>query len=222
VGLEVAGLDAWYGQAQVLRGITLSVPDHSVVGLFGHNGAGKTTLLRAIARVHRQCSGRIALDGRDLSSARADQAARAGVRLVREGARVFDVLTVEEQLLLGARLSARPAAAVLDEVYDRFPVLRTRRRQQGGLLSGGQRQMLALGVALAGDPRCLLLDEPSTGLAPAVVDELYETIRTLAGQGRALLIAEQASDHLPAIAHHSHLLETGELRPVAAAAGNGR
>jgi branched-chain amino acid transport system ATP-binding protein len=181
------------------------------VGLFGHNGAGKTTLLRTIARVHRQSAGRIELDGRDLSPARADQVARAGVRLVREGARVFDALSVEEQLQLGARLSRRPSGEVVREMFQLFPVLEDRRRTQGGYLSGGQRQMLALAVALAGDPRCLLLDEPSTGLAPPVIDQLYAALRTLADRGVALLVAEQTSDHLPAIASRSYLLETGEI-----------
>jgi branched-chain amino acid transport system ATP-binding protein len=211
-GLAVNRLDAWYGQAQVLRQVTVAVAHREVVGLFGHNGAGKTTLLRSIARVHRQTSGDIRWDSLQLDTMRTFDVARRGVRLVREGARVFDTMSVEDQLILGARLSRRPRGVVLSEVFELFPILRDRLRVFGGYLSGGQRQMLAIAVALAGDPICLLLDEPSTGLAHGIVAQLYETLRALADRGVALLIAEQTSTHLAAISERGYLLETGEIR----------
>ncbi len=211
-GLVVEGLDAWYGQAQVLRSISIAVAEHQVVGLFGHNGAGKSTLLRSIARLHRQTSGVITFGGETLSRARPHEVARAGVRLVREGARVFDTMSVEDQVNLGARLSKRAMDVVLDETYELFPILRDRRKVLGGYLSGGQRQMLALAVALAGDPTCLLLDEPSTGLAHMIVDQVYASLKVLAARGVALLIAEQTGEHLVAMCDRGYLLETGEIR----------
>jgi branched-chain amino acid transport system ATP-binding protein len=210
--LSVQGLDAWYGQAQVLRSISLQVGEHEVVGLFGHNGAGKSTLLKSIVRLHRQTAGQVSFQGRVLTRIRADEVARLGVRLVREGSRVFDTMTVEDQLGLGSRLSKRPREEVVEEVYGLFPVLKDRRRELGGYLSGGQRQMLALAVALAGDPACLLLDEPSTGLAHVIVDQLYETFQALAARGVALLVAEQTAERLADLANRGYLLETGEIR----------
>jgi branched-chain amino acid transport system ATP-binding protein len=211
-GLAVDNLDAWYGQAQVLRSISIAVEEHEVVGLFGHNGAGKSTLLRSIAGLHRQASGQVTFGGADLASSRPHVVARAGVRLVREGARVFDTMSVEDQVYLGARLSPRPTPEVLEETYDLFPILKDRRKELGGYLSGGQRQMLALAVALAGDPQCLLLDEPSTGLAHVVVDQVYASLKVLADRGVALLIAEQTAAQLVAICKRGYLLETGEIR----------
>jgi branched-chain amino acid transport system ATP-binding protein len=211
-GLVVDGLDAWYGQAQVLRSVSITVAENEVVGLFGHNGAGKSTLLRSISRLHRQMSGEISFGGQRLTEYRPHRVAQAGVRLVREGARVFDTMSVEEQVNLGARLSTRPRADVLEETYELFPILKERRRELGGYLSGGQRQMLALAVALAGDPKCLLLDEPSTGLAHVIVDQVYASLEILAKRGVALLIAEQAVAHLAAICNRGYLLETGEIR----------
>jgi branched-chain amino acid transport system ATP-binding protein len=211
-GLGVESLDAWYGQAQVLRSVSVSVEEREVVGLFGHNGAGKSTLLRSIARLHKQSVGRVTFNGRDLTHLPAHEVARGGVRLVREGGRVFDTMSVDDQVNLGARLSSRPRAQVLDETYDLFPALKERRRVLGGYLSGGQRQMLALAVALTGDPRCLLLDEPSTGLAHVIVDQVYASLAILAERGVALLIAEQTAAQLVAICKRGYLLETGEIR----------
>jgi branched-chain amino acid transport system ATP-binding protein len=218
-GLGVESLNAWYGQAQVLRSVSVSVAEREVVGLFGHNGAGKSTLLRSIARLHKQTAGRVTFNGRDLSGARPHEVARTGVRLVREGGRVFDTMSVEDQLNLGGRLSTRPRAQVLEETYDLFPVLKERRKVLGGYLSGGQRQMLALAVALTGDPRCLLLDEPSTGLAHVIVDQVYASLATLAERGVALLIAEQTAEQLVAICKRGYLLETGEIRAAGPPAG---
>jgi branched-chain amino acid transport system ATP-binding protein len=210
--LAVESLDAWYGQAQVLRSISLHVGEHEVVALFGHNGAGKSTLLRSIARLHRETAGAITFRGRSLAGARPDEMARLGLRLVREGSRVFDTMSVDDQLGLGARLSKRPRTEVLEGIYGLFPVLKERRAVLGGYLSGGQRQMLALAMALAGDPVCLLLDEPSTGLAHVIVDQLYDMIHGLAARGVALLIAEQTTERLAELARRGYLLETGEIR----------
>jgi branched-chain amino acid transport system ATP-binding protein len=211
-GMVVSGLDAWYGQAQALRGISLEVREREVVGLFGPNGAGKSTLLRSMARLHRQTAGGISFGGQSLERMLPDRVARLGVRLVREGSRVFDTMSVEDQLLLGARLAKRDDQEVLEETYRLFPVLKDRRREMGGYLSGGQRQMLALATALAGDPVCLLLDEPSTGLAHVIVDQLYATLRILAERGVALLIVEQTAERLLELATRGYLLETGEIR----------
>lgn len=216
--LIVSGLDAWYGQSQVLRQVSVSVSEREVVGLFGHNGAGKSTLLRSIARIHRQTAGIISAGPQRLDPLKPVEVARAGVRLVREGARVLDTMSVGDQLTLGTRLSRRPRAQLLAEVFELFPVLHERRSVQGGYLSGGQRQMLALGVALAGDPRYLLLDEPSTGLAHGVVEQVYRSLEQLAHRGVALLIAEQTSLHLASISKRGYLLETGEIRAEGAPA----
>jgi len=210
--LVVQDLDAWYGQAQVLRSVSLRVDEREVVGLFGHNGAGKSTLLRSIVRLHRQTAGTVTFRGRPLTGRRPDEVARIGVRLVREGSRVFDTMSVEDQLGLGTRLSTRPRAEVLEEIFGLFPILKVRSGVLGGYLSGGQRQMLALAVALAGDPICLLLDEPSTGLAHVIVDQLYDTLQALAARGVALLIAEQTTERLAELAYRGLLLETGEIR----------
>jgi branched-chain amino acid transport system ATP-binding protein len=217
-GLAVASLDAWYGQAQVLRGITLAVNEQEVVGLFGQNGAGKSTLLKSIARLHRHTAGSVRFGGRELTTERPDEVARMGVRLVREGARVFDTMSVGDQISLGARLSVRPRDQVVEEIYGLFPVLKARRRELGGYLSGGQRQMLALALALAGDPVCLLLDEPSTGLAHVVAEQVYATLQVLARRGVAFLIAEQTPEHLVNVCKRGYLLETGEIRAEGAPA----
>lgn len=211
--LRVASLNAWYGQAHVLRDVTVDVPSGTVVALFGHNGAGKSTLLRSIAGLHRQRSGQVLIGGERVDARPAHEVARLGLVLVREGAKVFDTMTVAEHLALGRRLAGKGgrAARTAEEIFDLFPVLAQRRTEQAGLLSGGQRQMLALGSAFGSAPRCLLLDEPSAGLAPSVAEEIYTKVAELSAQGVAVLVAEQNDTWLRDVAERGYLLETGRI-----------
>ncbi|WP_432136470.1 MULTISPECIES: ABC transporter ATP-binding protein [unclassified Streptomyces] len=220
--LSVEGIDVMYGRAvSALRSVSLTVPHGGVVTLLGANGAGKTTLLRAVSgtlRLHRGTltAGRIrygdtALDGRDPV-----RAVRAGVVQVPEGRRVFAGLTVEENLRSGGLGLGRRAPALVREARDRvftlFPVLAERGRQHAGLLSGGEQQMLAIGRALMAAPRLLLLDEPSLGLAPRMVDRIAEVIREINAQGTAVLLVEQNAGMALSLADHAHVLEVGEVR----------
>lgn len=192
-GLEVERLRAWYGQSVALQDLDLSVPVGSLTGIVGYNGVGKSTLLRSIARLHSGCSGISRFNDLDLMHMSAAQVARSGVALVREGAKVFSTLTVEEHIQLGARLArGRPnhADAPLD-VFEMFPMLQKHRRSRAGLLSGGQRQTLALAMAFTGMPSLLLLDEPSTGLSQSIAAQVYATIRGFGEQGITILMAEQ-------------------------------
>jgi branched-chain amino acid transport system ATP-binding protein len=211
--LAVEDLKAWYGQARALFGVDLAVRPGQIVGVLGHNGAGKTTLLRSIAGVHRSRSGAIRLRGTDIRARSADAIARSGLSLVREGARVFDSMTVGENLALGRQLARRRRAGppALDAVLDVFPALRDRLDVKGALLSGGQRQMLSLARALLSRPTVLLLDEPSAGLAPAVAKEVFDAVRTLAGDGVALLLTEQNPHWLRGLADTVYLLESGKV-----------
>jgi branched-chain amino acid transport system ATP-binding protein len=183
VQLEVQGLRAWHGPAEVLRDASLDVPPGAVTAVVGGNGAGKTTLARSLAGLHRARTGRILLGGRDLSRAGATEVARAGLRLVPQGRRVFPSLTVAEHLRL-ARGGARAGALPIDEVFELFPHLERRLKVRARLLSGGEQQMLAIARAVLPGPDVLVLDEPTEGLAPAVVERLRE-------QGTAILLLEQ-------------------------------
>ncbi|WP_329416072.1 ABC transporter ATP-binding protein [Streptomyces sp. NBC_00704] len=220
--LHVEGLDVTYGRAlSALRSVSLSVPHGAVVALLGANGAGKSTLLRAVSgtlRLHRGAVtaglvryGETVLDGRDPVAA-----VRAGVVQVPEGRRVFAGLTVEENLRSGGLGLGRRAPAQVrearDRVYTLFPVLAERGRQQAGLLSGGEQQMLAIGRALMAAPRLLLLDEPSLGLAPRMVFRIAEVIREINAQGTAVLLVEQNAGMALSLASHAHVLEVGEIR----------
>jgi branched-chain amino acid transport system ATP-binding protein len=188
--LEVDGLEARYGQLQAVRGVSLSVERAETVALVGANGAGKTTLLRAIAGAHRIAAGRVAFKGEDMSGRSAHVRAALGLALVPEGRRLFARLTVEENLLL-ARSAGRTGAWTLDAVMETFPNLKDRRRSLAGALSGGEQQATAIGRALMMNPELLLLDEVSLGLAPLVVDRLYEQLEALKSSGVAMLLVEQ-------------------------------
>jgi branched-chain amino acid transport system ATP-binding protein len=211
--LTVTDLKAWYGQARALFGVDLAVRPGQVVGVLGHNGAGKTTLLRSIAGVHRSRSGDVRQFDTDLMPLSADQVARSGLSLVREGAKVFDSMTVAENLALGRQLARRRGAQPppVESVVDVFPALRDRMSIKGALLSGGQRQMLSLARALLSRPTVLLLDEPSAGLAPVVAREVFNAVRVLAEGGVALLLTEQNSHWLRGIADTVYLLESGRV-----------
>jgi branched-chain amino acid transport system ATP-binding protein len=211
--LEVAGLDAFYGQNQALYGVDFVLDEGQIRTLLGANGAGKTTILRSICGMVRT-AGDIRLDGKRISGWGTEDIVRLGVAHVPEGRGTFVRLTVEENLQLGAmtRRNRREIAADLERVFANFPRLKERRGQQAGTLSGGEQQMLAVGRALMLRPRLLLLDEPSFGLAPLIVKELFEILRRVnADTGVAMLIVEQNAALALELAEHAYLLETGHI-----------
>jgi branched-chain amino acid transport system ATP-binding protein len=214
-GLSISNMNAWYGQGQVLFDVGMVAEVGEMVGIFGHNGAGKSTLFRAIAGVHRQSSFTGWIGGSPLHHQSAHRIARSGLVLVREGARVFEGLTVQEHLLLGRRLAGIRAVEPVDfeRIHAIFPILSEFRRRPAAQLSGGQRQLLALGTAFASNPLCLLLDEPSTGLAPAALETLHDALVALAANGLALVVAEQNPEWLGKLATRAYLLSTGVMAP---------
>jgi branched-chain amino acid transport system ATP-binding protein len=216
--LETSGLTSHYGRIPALKGIDLKIEPGELVALVGANGAGKTTLLRALSGVQRVTAGRVWFEGADITAARPDRRVRLGIAQVPEGRQVFGPLSVEDNLLLGAYVrpdrEARPALA---RVYELFPALAGRRKSAAGMLSGGQQQMLAIGRALMAGPRLLLLDEPSMGLAPRLVAEIYAAIRRLREAGTTIFLVDQNARAALAIADRGYVLETG--RVVLAGAG---
>jgi branched-chain amino acid transport system ATP-binding protein len=209
--LEVRGLAVSYGGIQAVKGIDLDVEEGELVTLIGANGAGKTTTLKALAGLLRPAAGRIHYNGRDITARPAYELVRQGLALVPEGRGVFGRLTVEENLAMGAysRRDRARIAADLDRVYGLLPRLAERRRQHGGTLSGGEQQMLAIGRALMSRPRMLLLDEPSMGLAPQMVQKIFETIRTIAAEGVTLLLVEQNAKLALETCHRGYVMESG-------------
>jgi branched-chain amino acid transport system ATP-binding protein len=211
--LSVEGLRSGYTGIDVLKGITLSVPDGAIVGVLGPNGAGKTALLRAISRLNPVRGGRITYAGADISHARPDAVVRQGVIQVPQGRMLFGAMTVRENLELGAYLTSDRAAVAerLARVYELFPVLGERATQAAAYLSGGEQQMLALGRALMGQPRLLLLDEPSLGLAPKIFDAILDRVRAIHRAGASILIAEQNARKVLRLADHAYVLENGTV-----------
>jgi branched-chain amino acid transport system ATP-binding protein len=209
--LSVRHLMVRYGDLVGVADVSFDVPEGGVVALLGSNGAGKTTTLNAIAGLVHPAGGAIEFRGQPIAGQPAYAIVARGLALSPEGWRLFVQQTVEQNLLLGATVlrDRGRVPALLDRVYTLFPRLAERRRQRAGTLSGGERQMLATGRALMSEPRLLLLDEPSLGLAPAVVETLYDTLRRLRGQGLTLLLAEQAVELALEIADHAYVLQTG-------------
>ena len=209
--LEVKGLRVAYGGIQAVKGIDLTVAQGELVTLIGANGAGKSTTLKALAGLLRPASGSIHYNGIDITARPAFELVRQGLALVPEGRGVFGRLTVEENLAMGAysRRDAAGIAADRDRVYGLLPRLAERRRQPGGTLSGGEQQMLALGRALMSRPRMLLLDEPSMGLAPLIVQTIFETIRAIAAEGVTLLLVEQNAKLALETCHRGYVMESG-------------
>jgi branched-chain amino acid transport system ATP-binding protein len=217
--LEISGLDLHYGDAQALDGVSLAVEDGEIVAIVGSNGAGKTSLIRAIAGMVPASGGRIRFAGSDITGWPSHRVCDLGVGQVAEGRQIFPSLTVLENLELGAALPrARSGArASLDQVYGMFPRLAERRQQTAGTLSGGEQQMLAIGRCLMGRPRLIMFDEPSLGLAPAVVGEVFRVIARLNRDGLAVLLVEQNVAASLKLAGRAYVLENGRI----AIAGSG-
>jgi branched-chain amino acid transport system ATP-binding protein len=211
--LEVEGLHAFYGEAVALSGVGLRLEAGEIVCVVGPNGAGKSTLVNAIGGIHRAVRGVLTMDGRSLVRLPAHRVCDAGIAVVPEGRRIFPRMSVLENLDLGAY--RRSARATRDErlawVYELFPRLRERSTQLAGSLSGGEQQMLAIGRALMANPRVLLMDEPSLGLAPVVVDEVFDTIRVIHEAGVAVLLVEQNVDRALKLASRGYLLAEGRV-----------
>lgn len=210
--LSVEGLHAGYGKAEVLSGLSLALPQGAVVTVIGPNGAGKSTTLNALMGV-LPATGRILFDGQDISRTTLEERVMAGLALVPEKRELFGTMAVEDNLVLGGFKPMRQRVAqwrsTLDEVYTLFPRLKERRSQLAGTLSGGERQMLALGRALMSRPKVLMLDEPSLGLAPLVVREIFRTITQLRATGVSILLVEQNARAALEVADHGYVLETG-------------
>ena len=211
--LELTDVHVRYGNIRALQGVSLRVDTGELIALIGANGAGKTTTLRAISGLLRPSQGAITFDGTDLTSASTDRIVGLGISHCPEGRRIFGSLTVAENLRLGAVSvsDAAAAAAELENVFTLFPLLKERLGQAGGTLSGGEQQMLAIGRALMSRPRLLLLDEPSLGLAPLMVERIFETITELKRQGRTILLVEQNVHQALDVADRAYVLETGRI-----------
>ncbi len=211
--LEVKGVDVSYGDVQALWGVSLRVKEGTIVALVGANGAGKTTLLRTISGLSRAGKGDILLSGKSLKHLEAYEIVNRGVVHVPEGRRLFSELTAQENLNLGAYLKRAHLhfAESLERVYTLFPVLKNRKNQKAGTLSGGEQQMLAIGRALMTRPVIMMLDEPSLGLSPIFVRTVFELIRTLNDQKLTVLLVEQNIHQALKIAHHAYVLKTGQI-----------
>src|SRR3954471_9747555 len=218
--LAVEGLETAYGGIVALRGVSFMVEAGSVVALVGANGAGKSTTLNTISGLLAPRAGSVRFDGRDIGGWRADRVASLGLVQVPEGRQVLAPLSVEENLLLGAYARRdRQTRSDLASIYDRFPRLMERREQLAGSLSGGEQQMLAIGRALMARPRLLMLDEPSLGLAPLIVAEVFRLIESLKAQGSTILLVEQNARKALAVADTAYVLEGGQITRSGPAAG---
>ena len=211
--LEITDLEVAFGGITAVKGISLSVAEGEIVTLIGANGAGKTTTLRTVSGLIRPRRGKVVLDGSDITRQSAQSRVKRGLVQVPEGRRVFPQMTVLENLELGAylRKDAKGIASDLNDVFARFPRLQDRRKQNAGTLSGGEQQMLAIGRALMGRPRVLLLDEPSMGLAPLLVQEIFSIISEINQAGTTVLLVEQNANMALQVAHRGYVLETGKI-----------
>ena len=209
--LKVENLEVRYGDLIGVADVSLEVAEGSVVALLGSNGAGKTTTLNAIAGIAKAAKGQVFFGGEDISGRPAYAIVRKGLALSPEGWRLFAQQSVENNLMLGATPLAnrKRIPALLERVYEVFPKLKERRAQRAGTMSGGERQMLAVGRALMSEPRMLLLDEPSLGLAPAIVDAMYDSFKALHAQGLTILLAEQSVDLALETADRAYVLQVG-------------
>ncbi len=211
--LRVEGVHAFYGSVEALKGIDLAVEEGEIVALIGANGAGKSTLLMTICGNPRAAEGRIVFDGADITRAATHEIARRGISHAPEGRRIFPRMTVLENLQIGATVAdERHFADDAERVFGLFPILRERRAQRGGTLSGGEQQMLAIGRALMSRPRLLLLDEPSLGLAPMVVKQIFAVIREINEERKiTVFLVEQNAHHALRLAHRGYVMQTGRI-----------
>ncbi|MDF2987820.1 MAG: livF [Eubacterium sp.] len=211
--LEIKNLDVHFGVIHALKDISLTVNQGEIVTLIGANGAGKTTTLRTISGLKKPTNGSILFEGRDITSISPQDRVKMGICQVPEGRRVFSTMTVLENLELGAYLRRDKAqiAKDLNMVYERFPILANRKKQAAGTLSGGEQQMLAMGRALMSKPKMLFLDEPSMGLAPLFVKEIFDIIKSINQAGTTILLVEQNASMALQIAHRAYVMETGSI-----------
>jgi branched-chain amino acid transport system ATP-binding protein len=208
--LQVDGIRVAYGGIEALRGVSFEVDQGEIVTLLGANGAGKTTTLRTVSGLLRPKAGTISFEGQRIDTVPPHMMVRLGIGHVPEGRRIFPRMSVRENLLMGAYHRNASSDEDMDRVYELFPVLRERQSQDGGTLSGGEQQMLAIGRALMGRPRLLLLDEPSMGLAPMIVTRIFDIIREINQQGTTVLLVEQNAAQALRLATRGYVLETGE------------
>ena len=211
--LEVDGIHTFYGNIEALKGVSLEVEEGEVVTLIGSNGAGKSTTLRSISGLTPSREGTIRFSGRDITRTAPQDIVRLGISQSPEGRRCFQRMTVRENLELGAYLRSDRAAIGedLDRVFDLFPRLKERERQKAGTMSGGEQQMLAIGRALMAQPKLLLLDEPSMGIAPILVERIYETVSEINRQGTTILLVEQNANYALGVSNRAYVLETGTV-----------
>jgi branched-chain amino acid transport system ATP-binding protein len=211
--LTVDGIETFYGGIQALKGVSLEVPEGSIVTLLGANGAGKSTTLKSISGLVPPARGTVAFSGRRIDRLPSEKIVRLGISHVPEGRELFPELTVLENLKMGAytRTDRRAVARGLERVQAHFPILAERRLQLAGTLSGGEQQMLAIGRALMAEPRLMLLDEPSLGLAPMLVEEIFRIIREIHDHGTTVLLVEQNANKALSIADYGYVLETGTV-----------
>jgi branched-chain amino acid transport system ATP-binding protein len=211
--LEISQIDVFYGRVQALRAVTLSVDAGEIVALIGSNGAGKTTTLRTISGLMHPTGGKIVFDGRELQQTKANQIVKVGICQSPEGRRLFPRMTVFDNLMMGtyARKDLTGLQDDIANVYDLFPRLKERTKQLAGTLSGGEQQMLAIGRALMARPRLLMLDEPSLGLAPILVETIFKVCTDINAKGMPILLVEQNASKALEIAHRAYVLETGSI-----------
>jgi branched-chain amino acid transport system ATP-binding protein len=210
--LKLEGIQTYYGKIQALKGIHLEVKEGSIVTILGANGAGKTTTMNTVSGLLKPKEGKITFLGDDITGLRPDQLVRKGIALVPEGRQILSSMTVLENLEMGAyHRRDTEIEADLEKVMDRFPILRERKEQLGGTLSGGQQQMLAIARALMSRPKLLLLDEPSMGLAPIIVSDIFNIVREIRETGTTVLIVEQNARQALKVADYGYVLETGKV-----------
>jgi branched-chain amino acid transport system ATP-binding protein len=211
--LELEDVHTFYGSIEALKGISLKVYDGEIVTLIGSNGAGKSTTLRTISGLNAPRQGRVVFNGEEINGLAGHEIAAMGISQSPEGRRVFSRMTVRENLDMGAftRKDKKGMREDMDNVFTLFPRLKERETQKAGTMSGGEQQMLAMGRAMMARPRLLLLDEPSLGLAPVIVDRIYETIREINSQGTTILLVEQNANYALGVSQRGYVLETGTV-----------
>ena len=209
--LEIKELNVSYGAVHAIHGVSIKVNDGEIVSLIGANGAGKTTILRTISGLKKADSGEIIFDGADLRKTEPSKIISLKLAHVPEGRHIFPDMTVEENLEMGAYADATNAEAVMEDVYERFPRLEERRKQLAGTLSGGEQQMLAVGRALMAQPKMILMDEPSMGLSPLLVKEIFSIIKEVNKKGITILLVEQNAKMALSISDRAYVLETGKI-----------